>query len=242
MAFSITYYITLCSPFIEDSLRKIDNYVDHGMQSLQIDMPSLFPTFETPLVKSYMEKALGIYKGYSSYMDAIKTIHFRYPQLDLNLVVYPDVIENIGRDEFISFIKSAGIHTVMIAGGNKELSNFLREHIEVIGRIDRNLIDEELAETAKYPAASLFNFNYKRHSEIAPHGCRTFKEKIDYIRKAGVKCKIIAVEGVSTVEKLDEVKMAGCDGVLVGNVFMNLWSDENKLWKLFKAFQSFSEN
>ena len=40
MGFKIMYYVTIACPTVEKTLEMIDQYVAHGVDSLQIDMPS----------------------------------------------------------------------------------------------------------------------------------------------------------------------------------------------------------
>ena len=83
--------------------------------------------------------------------------------------------------------------------------------------------------------AGTFNLNYKKHAEVMPHGCVSFADKIRYIRNAGVTGRILAVEGISSVQKLQEVIDAGADGAIIGNALMNLWDDEARLWPFFDS-------
>lgn len=235
MAFSIVFYITFCSPDVKNSVAHAQAYVDHGMKSVQFDMPSRNPVFETPLVKGFMQEALAQEPDYRVYMDAMAGFCHAHPQIDTNLVVYPDVVDSIGRENFVDFIFATCIHTVMIAGGDPDLENFLRKSgIAVIGRIDRYLSDESLRCAAGIPAGT-FNLNYKKHAEVMPHGCVSFADKIRYIRNAGVTGRIQAVEGISSVQKLQEVIDAGADGAIIGNALMNLWDDEARLWPFFDS-------
>lgn len=242
MKFRPIYYISIACPTVEKSVSMIEKYIAHGATALQIDMPSKEPIYETEFVAKCMETALATYKGYSVYMDALKDIKEKYPSLELHLVVYPDVVERIGKSEFVAYCKNTGIASVMIAGGNKEVSDYLREEgLVVIGRMERMLDDMQLQQMSQEPTNKIYNFNYKKHREVCPHGCVTFAEKIAYARRAGVVCQIFAVEGIANEEMMREVKEAGADGALVGNVLMRLWDDEVALWDLFHTFESFSE-
>ena len=104
MAFSIVFYITFCSPDVKNSVAHAQAYVDHGMKSVQFDMPSRNPVFETPLVKGFMQEALAQEPDYHVYMDALAGFCHAHPQIDTNLVVYPDVVDSIGREKFVDFI------------------------------------------------------------------------------------------------------------------------------------------
>ena len=238
MEFSLIYYLTICAPTIEKSLEMLDQYVEHGAREFQLDMPSQHPIYETELVKEYMRKALSYYDGYEPYMAAIREIRKKHPEIGLHCVLYPDVIEAITVKRLSEFVRENRISSVMVAGGNPEtIAQLRQEGICTIGRIDPDLRDEQLKELSAFPAESYFNFNYKRHKERQPHGCASFKEKIDYIRSMGVKVRILAVEGIATGEMMREVRNSGANGALMGNALMRLWADQEELWKLFEEFQ-----
>ena len=242
MNFKPIYYISLTYPDLKTSTKMIAEYISHGATALQIDMPASDPKYETPLVAEAMAKALASDSNYDTYIDALKEIASNNPSVELHLVVYPEVVEKIGFAKFVDFVKEIKAASVMIAGGDDKLSqDLINEGIIVIGRIDRMLLDEQLEEYSSLSEDRIFNFNYKRHVEIAPHDCVSFKQKIDYIRSKGVKCRIFAVEGIKNKEMMLEVKDAGANGALIGNALMNLWSNEEELWKLFDEFQNVSE-
>ncbi len=239
MSFTPIYYISSACPTVERSFEMAESYIEKGASAIQMDMPSRFPVYETEFISACMKNALEMYGGYDVYIDMFGKLKERHPEVMLHLVVYPDVVESVGRERFISLCRSLPAASVMIAGGDDELSDCLRASgVTVIGRIDRNLGEQNLAQVARLSEGDICNFNYKKHREVTPHGCISYADKIAYIRNAGVKCKIYAVEGIADKEMMDEVKHAGADGALVGNVLMRLWDSPDELWRLFDLFQS----
>lgn len=242
MSFRPIYYISIACPTIENSINMIEQYIAHGADAIQVDMPSTNPLYETEFIAQCMAQALRSYPGYDIYWDALRRVKQAHRELELHLVVYPDVIEQIGRDRFAACCNEIEIASVMIAGGSRELSCFLLgQGITVIGRIDRMLDTGQLLQLREEGASGIYNFNYKHHREAAPHGCKSFAEKIAYIRRMGVTCRILAVEGIADEQMMREVKEAGADGALVGNVLMRLWGDDAALWSLFRAFEALKE-
>ena len=238
MQFSTIYYLTICAPTIEKSLKMIDEYVDHGARDFQLDIPSENPVFETELVKAYMRGALEQYVGYDPYLNALRTVRKRHEDINLHLVLYTDVIHAIGIGNLREFVDENRIASIMVAGGDSGVLADLRmAGIPTIERIDRTLNDEQLRQFSAYSGKCYLNLNYKRHSELQPHGCVSFKEKVDYIRNAGVRARILAVEGISSGQMMREVRESGVDGALLGNALMRLWNDEKALWDMFETFQ-----
>ncbi len=56
-----------------------------------------------------------------------------------------------------------------------------------------------------------------------------------------MRCKLYAVADVQTAEDVAERKEAGLDGVIIGNVLMRLWDQEEELWKRLAAFEAYVE-
>lgn len=242
MGFKPIYYITLCCPTVERSMDMARQYIEREATGLQIDMPSKEPVYETDFVKAMMADALCKNDGYDVYMQAFYDLKAQFPHVEVHLVVYPDVVESIGRQAFVDFYQQAGLASVMVAGGDAGTTQYLRQQgVVVIGRIDRMLDDAQLAQLSRGNENQIYNFNYGRHQEVQPHGLDTFADKIRYIRQTGVKLQIYAVEGIADKTMMNEVKAAGVDGALVGNVLMQLWDKPDALWELFEEFQSTAE-
>lgn len=242
MAFHPVYYITLVCPDLDTSKKMIDQYIDHGAGALQIDMPSRQPDYETDFVKQNMKNALELYKGYDVFLDFFRSLRREHSALELHLVVYPDVIEGIGKKKFVSFFKEVGFASLMLVSWDQDYRNSLKEEgIVLMENLDRDLTDESLSRAASLDEHCVVAYGYRNHSQCARKECPTLKQKIDLIREKGVRCKIYAVEGIATKEMMKEVKDAGMDGALVGNVLMRLWEEPASLWQLFNEFQSLAE-
>lgn len=238
MAFYPIYYITLVCPDLATSKQKMEEYIAHGARALQIDMPSKDPVFETPFVRENMKRALLTYEGYDKYLDFFRELREKYPHLELHLVVYPDVVESIGREKFVSFCKKISIASFMpVTSDHEYRCRFKKDGLVIVENMDGNLPDAEVEYAAGLKENEVITLNYKRHRECTREDCVTFRDKIDYLRKQGVTARIYAVEGITDAGMMREVKEAGAERAFVGNVLMRLWDDEKSLWELFDAFQ-----
>lgn len=242
MIFYPIYYITLVCPDLETSKRKIGEYIAHGAKAMQIDMPSKEPVFETPFVRENMKRALETYEGYDIYLDFFREIRRKYPSLELHLVAYPDVVESIGREKFVAFCRETEIASFMPVSSDKAYRcSFKRDGLVVIENMDVDLPDVEVDYAVCLKENEVIALNYKRHRECTRKGLDTFRDKVDFLRRRGVKAKIYGVEGIADAVMMREVKEAGAQRAFVGNVLMRLWDDEKSLWELFDAFQSLAD-
>lgn len=245
MSFNVIYYINIACPSIEKSLEMVDKYVAHGMRSLQIDLPSRDPYEETPLVKKMMLDSIGKNGNYDTYMDAVREVRRRHPELELHVVVYTDVVDSIGIEKFVEFGKEINVASFMIPFNRREIWEYIeRAGIPFMRVVLNELPDHEIAEAVEDCALgmpTIVSLRNRKPGEVDRPGCETWAGRYDYARKAGITAPIVSVFGIKTRETLQEIKDSGADGAIIGNVLMNLWDDEEALWRLFDQFQSLYE-
>ncbi len=245
MGFDVIYYINIACPTIEKSLEMVDKYIAHGAKSLQIDLPSKNPFEETALVKKMMLDSISANDNYDIYMDAVREIRRRHPDLELHVVVYTDVVDSIGIEKFVEFGKEINVASFMIPFNRREIWEYIEEHgIPDMKVILNALPDEEIeaaVETCNRGYKQIVSLRNRKPGETDRPGCETWAGRYNYARKAGITSPIVSVFGIKTKETLQEVKNSGADGAIIGNVLMNLWNDEEKLWDLLSQFQSLYE-
>lgn len=243
MGFHPIYYITTVCPTLERSLDMMEQYIAHGAVALQVDLPSRNPIYETPFVQEMMAKALAAHENYDVFLNALRQLKQKHPALALHMVVYPDVIATIGLDEFAAFYQQAGLSSVMLAAFDSTLDAALQARgLTVIHSFGRQLDEASLQAAAVSTPQDIYVLVYRSNEAPERPDPRTFQEKLASIRASGIQAQIYAVEGIKTKEMMEEIKIAGADGALVGNVLMRLWDDETALWNQFDTFQAFVEN
>lgn len=239
MGFYPIYYITLVCPSLDASLEKIREYIQHGAKALQIDMPSQNPVYETPFVREMMEKALKDYNGYTRFMQELRAVCKEYPDVEMHLVLYPDVIESIGLERFAEYFLEAGYSSLMLVSTDQNLRARVRQAgITLLSSVSVDLTEEEVAWAAQAQSEEVITLCYRLHTESVRTEYPTYADKLRFLRQHGVRAKLFAVEGIASKEMMKEVRNAGADGALVGNVLMRLWDEPDKLWDLFDQFQS----
>ena len=65
-----------------------------------------------------------------------------------------------------------------------------------------------------------------------------FAQKLDYLRTHGVSARFYSVEGIADADMMAEVRAAGAQGALVGNVLMQLWDTASGPWQMLDTFQA----
>ena len=240
MKFRPVFYIINGWPSIEKTKEMVDNFVANGVCALQFDMPSADPSRESAFIQERMRLARSLYgSGYEVYMNALREIRKKHPDLEIHLVLYPDVIETIGLEQFGDFCREIDVYSVLAM--DPEMMRYLNGRgISTAAFIGYDT-SEKAIELAKANENQIVFLSNKNGRTEPRQGLVTWKERVEYIRKEGVKAPVFGVTGISTAEELNEVKQAGADGAYIGTIMMKLWDDEPELWKTLDAFQEIAE-
>ena len=240
MKFRPVFYIINGWPSIEKTKQMVDKYVEHGVCSLQFDMPSADPSRESEFIQERMRHARSLYgSGYEIYMDALREIRKNHPSLEIHLVLYPDVIRTIGLDRFGDFCVEIGVYSVLAM--DMEMLRYLNGRgIATATFIGYDTSDQAIA-MAKANDNQIVFLSNKNGRTQPREGLVTWAQRIKYIREAGVKAPIFGVTGISSAQELAEVKIAGADGAYIGTIMMKLWENEPRLWETLDQFQAVAQ-
>lgn len=240
MKFRPVFYMISGWPSIEKTKEMVDKYIAHGVCALQFDMPSADPSRESEFIQERMRHARQLYGGgYDVYMNAFREIRKKYPDLEIHLVLYPDVIRTIGLETFADFCLEIKVYSVLAM--DIEIMKYLNQRgIATATFIGYDTSDKAI-EMAKEKDNQIVFLSNKNGRTKPREGVVTWSERVKFIRDAGVKAPVFGVTGISTAEELAEVKEAGADGAYIGTIMMKLWENESELWKKLDEFQAVAE-
>lgn len=241
--FTPIYYLCIACPTVERTLEMVDQYVKHGAFAFQIDMPSRNPFAETDFVKSMMKEAMSSVPDYDMYMDGLREIRRRHPDLELHTVVYNDVVDAIGTERFSAFSKEIGAASLMIPGASAENLLFLElEGFKVFRTIPHELPEVRIRLAQAVGSHGIISLRNRKPGERDRPGLETFERKYRYIvQERGVCSPVYSVFGIQTPEELAEIKKTGARGAIIGNVLMRLWEDKQACLTLLEKFQALAE-
>lgn len=238
-SFHLIYYISLGCPSIEHSLKKAEEYLEHGVRALQFDLPSRNPYRETEFIKSRMAYAYEKYKSYDPFLDALSGFRASHPGFEMQMVSYEDVILTIGTQRYIEFCKANSIHTVRIAGegviemARKDLNE---AGIDTLTFIDFNMPQKDIDFAIQTGRAVMLR--NVRSTQEPRDGMISWQSRLRFLRDCGVKAPVYATAGIKSGLDLLEAKQAGADGAYVGSCLMSLWEDEKAMISLLDDLEN----
>lgn len=241
MSFRIMYYVSTACPTVERTKEMVDLYVENGVDFFQFDLPSSDPYAETDYMKQVMKQALEINDDYDYYMDAIRAIRRQYPGIDISMVVYSDVVQKIGLEKFVLFLKEIGAVYSGIADMTQEdydcFDKYGVSYFNAVSYSDPEYDLERLVEKG-VTENDLIGMRTRRRVETINRKCDSWADRVKMVREYGIQSKLYAVADIKTKDDMIERRDAGMDGAIVGNILMNKWDDREALLEVLHSFQS----
>lgn len=241
MKFSPVFYIINGWPTVEKTIEMTDRYVEHGVNAIQICMPSTNPWGESQFIQERMKHALDTYgHDYTIFMNCIREIRRRHPDLEFHQVLYNDVADSIGLERFADYCLEIRTYTVMV--DDLKTADYLNSRgVRTTDFLMYNMPEDMVRRAVETKNLVMLRSN-SRYEDMAPRdGMSTWKQRISWLRERGVEGPIYPVAGISTKEQLQEVKDAGANGAYIGTALMRLWDDEDALWAKLEEFKSLTE-
>ena len=230
----------LCNgyPSIEKSKEVAKLYADAGCDIIEIDFPSHNPYLESDLIKGRMAKALEACSDYDAYMRGMIEIKQSLPQIKFILMVYENVIEEIGYDKFLRFCLDNDFLDMILVGIKDDVikNKLIAAGIRVSCYVQFDLKDQEV----EYAKASN-GFVYLQ-AKPAPGQARPeypeLKDCIRYLREQGVTNPIYCGVGIHQPEDAAMAKAAGADAVFVGSTILKLHDDPERMEAKIREFSA----
>ena len=230
----------LCNgyPTLEDSAKMAHTYVESGIDTIEIDFPSRNPFLESELISGRMAKALEACDDYDRYMEEMAEVKRSLPDTEFILMVYENVVEEIGVEKFVKFCLDNGYLDIILVGLKDDTikNQVIDAGLRVSCYVQFHLPEDEVA----YALASN-GFTYLQavpaEGQATPEH-PTLKSCIEYLRERGLENPIYCGVGVHTPEVAAQVKEAGADGAFIGSTILKLQDDPEALAAKIAEFKA----
>ena len=230
----------LCNgyPSLEASAEIAKTYVESGCDTIEIDLPSRDPFLESELIAGRMAEALKACDDYDRYMEEMAEVKRSLPNTDFIVMVYENVVEEVGVEKFIKFCLDNDYLDIILVGlkDNTIKDQIIAAGLRVSCYVQFHLPEEEVA----YALASN-GFTYLQAVPAPGQATEehpTLKSCIEYLRERGLKNPIYCGVGVHTPEDCAMVRDAGADGAFVGSAILKLQTEPEALAKTIGEFKA----
>lgn len=230
----------LCNgyPTLKASAEMAKTYAKSGVDTIEIDFPSRNPFLEGELISGRMAKALEACGDYDCYMAEMAEVKRSLPSTDFILMVYENVVEEIGVVKFIAFCLDNGYLDIVLVGLKDDTikNQIIEAGLRVSCYVQFDLPEDEVSH-----ALSSNGFTYLQavpaDGQATPEHS-TLALCIKYLRSRGLTQPIYCGVGIHTPEDAAMVKSAGADGAFVGSTILKLQDDPKALAKKIAEFKA----
>ncbi len=230
----------LCNgyPSIENSVEMAKLYADAGCDIIEIDFPSRDPYLESDLIKGRMAKALEACDDFDAYMQGMIRTKNNLPNTKFILMVYENVIDEIGYDKFLRFCLDNDFKDMILVGIKDDVikNKLIADGVRVSCYVQYDLQDEEVA-YAKQSNGFVYLQAKPKPGQIRP-GYPELKDCIRYLREQGIENPIYCGVGIHAPEDAAMAKEAGADAVFVGSTILKLHDQPDQLAAKIKEFKA----
>lgn len=235
MSFELICYLNFGYPTIEDGVQYARLYIKGGCEALQVDIPSRNPYLEHQMIQDRMAHCLRLYPDYQTYFDGIGKIRKLFPAVKLVLMLYENIVEELGAPRIIKFCKQNRIEDLTYVGNREDLKQQLMgAGLRIACYVQYHLPDTEIEFAQKSNGIVLLQA--QSVGKTRP-GCETFADGVRYLRGRGITKPIFASVGIREPEDVVRTRQAGADGAFVGSRFINVQHNEALLLKTILEFK-----
>jgi len=214
-------YYPLGDPAMGEPLARIGEFLESGVDVLELGLPYENPSLDGAVVRGSMERALSV-SDLQGAFDLIGQIRRRYPDACLQIFTYHEIIEKMGLAEFCARAEAAGADGAMSPNADDAQTEKLGACLE-----SRNLIMPRFApfRLCKDEAAEVVN-TAKGYVFVQAQDGKTGAQKtvpsqvgdnIALLRSLNSKVPLYAGFGISCPEQIAKLMGMGADGVIVGS-------------------------
>jgi len=230
-------YLTSGYPSLEGCIKGADAYITGGCDMLEISIP-LMNNHEAPYLSELMKNAIEKYPDPEEHLNSIGAIAKGHPDVQITLLLYQEVILNIGPVKLARFCAAHGIKDINSPDlVDADAVRILREYgIRIAGLILYEY-DEKRLEDSKKTDGFIYCQAFPREGQKIYEGCESPEKLIAYIRNQGIKNPVYCGGGIRVPEDAVRLKEAGADGFFLGTSILTIMDDPEKVVETVSLFK-----
>lgn len=234
-------YLTSGYPSIEKSIEVARWYVEGGCDMLEISIP-LENNREKPFLAQNMWDALKLCDDYDVHLDAIAQMAKQNPGVDITILLYNEVVLEIGIDKFVKFCLDNGIRDVNSANltNPDAIRSFNENGIRIAGLVNFNLEESRIEASAK-ATGFVYCQAFPREGQQLTPGLDSIDKVIPYLRSRGIQNDIYCGGGITKPEDALTLQKAGANGLFLGTSIITLYDEPEKLKAEIRKYREIIE-
>jgi len=225
---SFSIVLMIGDPDTNTTTELVQTALESGVDIVELGIPYANPFLDSPVMQESMERALAFSDDLDIYLDYLTKARTAFPHTAFEVMIYYDTVMQIGLDKFCASLGKAEMDAVLVADYVLQDEIFLKQ-------LDQKLADHNVLHIRFVPhpfkpeqirdlnqngrgfiiAQTITNDQGRRNEVLGKN-----KEKLEYLRRAGVQTPLVSAYGIKTPEDVKKCITLGADGVLLGTVVL----------------------
>ena len=210
--------------------------VDAGVDVIELGIPTENPFLDSDVMRESMARARKWSTDAKRYFDTIAQVRKKFPNLPLEIMIYRDIVGQVGIDAYAAALGDAGADATLVAD-IADQTDIWRE------RLDHALTTRGLLSLRflphPYAKAQLDDVKAKARGFVIvqtaaeadwtrPTVLDVNGEKLAAIHAEGVRLPLILAYGIRTADDVRRAIALGADGVLIGTAMLDAANRQSK--------------
>lgn len=231
-------FLTFGYPTIDQAIEAAGWYVEGGCDAIEVAIPPHDGYRDSAFIQDLYKVALKENDNYDDYLDGIAKMTACYPKTEFFLILYHEVIMNIGAEKVAKFCNEHRINYI-ISGDlhDEEAIKTLRAHNVKLARS----VNYKMEEADIQRCISTDGFTYMQAFPSAGQyikpGFEKLEDCIKYLRERKVSEPIFCGAGIKNPQDAAKVKEAGGCGFFVGSSIIKLYENPKELIALINEYK-----
>lgn len=225
---SLSVVLMLGDPDFETSFERVGLAAEQGVDVVEVGIPTRNPFLDSPTMRESMSRALACSSDPLRYLNALREVRGRYPDLPLEVMIYSDTLHAIGLERYCEALGDAEMDATLVADIADQGPDYRR-------RLDEGLLSRDVLPIRFVPHP----FRPEQVDDLRENG-RGFivvqtmtdaqgqrkavlsenKQTLDTLRRAGIQVPLVLAYGIRTPQDVRRCMELGADGVLIGTVVL----------------------
>jgi tryptophan synthase alpha chain len=214
-------YFPLADPAMGDQIARVGEYLESGVDVLELGLPYERPALDGRIVRDSMERALAVSDAKTA-LESIGELRESFPDACLQIMTYHEIVEAMGPEQFCRMAKEAGADGAMSPNASsmqaEELGRALEEQGLIMPRFAPFHLDRSAATEIAHKARGYVFVQAQDGKTGAQTGVPAEVGKnISLLRSCFEDIPLYAGFGISCPEQIKTLIAMGADGVIVGS-------------------------
>ncbi len=235
-------FLTFGYPSIEESIKFAGLYVKGGCDAIEVTIPPHDGYRDSVFIQNLYKKALEQTDSYDDYLNGIERMIKEYPSTEFFLILYHEVIMNIGPEKVGRFCSKNGIK-YLISGDlhDEDAISTLRSYGVKLARSVNYKMEEADIERCVEADGFTYMQAFPREGQYVKPGFEKLETCIKYLRSRKVSEPIYCGAGIKTPDDAERVRKAGGNGFFVGSSIIKLYDKPDELVALIREYKNASK-